>query len=40
MNVPDKCKGCMHPLRDYCRAYKVEINLIDVDKCRRKKVEE
>ena len=32
-----RCDNCMHKLRDYCKAYKVKINLIDINKCERKK---
>ena len=33
----DPCDNCMHILRDYCKAYKVKIALIEVDKCKRRK---
>jgi len=36
--IPEKCKPCMHRLRDYCKANKVKIEIIEVDKCNRKKI--
>ncbi|KKN90918.1 hypothetical protein LCGC14_0225020 [marine sediment metagenome] len=36
--IPEnKCVDCRHKLRTYCKAYKVDINLIDISKCKRKK---
>ena len=35
--IPEKCKDCMHRLRAYCKANKVEIAIIAVEKCSRKK---
>lgn len=35
--IPEKCQDCMHRKNGYCRAYQVAIELIDVNKCKRKK---
>lgn len=35
--IPQKCNDCKHRKNDYCRAYHVEIRLINVNKCKRKK---
>jgi len=34
---PEKCKKCKHRNYNYCRAYQVEISIINVENCRRKK---
>jgi len=36
----DKCEECKHRINDYCRAYKVKIEIIDIDKCNRRKITE
>jgi len=38
MDIPEKCKPCMHRLRDYCRANKVKIAVMPYQRCTRKKV--
>ena len=37
IEIPEKCKDCIHRLRDYCRANKVKIAVIAVSRCTRKK---
>ena len=32
------CSNCMHEINGYCKAYKVSINIIDIDKCKRWKL--
>lgn len=35
--IPQKCNNCKHRKNVYCRAYQIEIGLINVEKCKRKK---
>lgn len=44
LKLKDHCKKCEHLLKrdnrnnDYCKAYKVPINMLDLSKCKRKKI--
>jgi len=38
MEIPEKCKKCIHRLKVYCKGYKADIELLTIDNCTRKKV--
>jgi hypothetical protein len=38
MEIPEKCKPCIHRINDYCRGHGAKIEILKVDKCNRKKV--
>ena len=37
LEIPEKCKKCLHRLKDYCKAYKAKLEILSVDGCQRKK---
>jgi len=39
MEIPEKCKKCIHLVNNYCKAYKVSLSIIYVNNCTRKKIE-
>ena len=32
------CDGCMHRVNSHCKAYKYPIKILDVNKCKRRKI--
>ena len=38
MEIPDKCKKCIHRVNDFCLAYHWKITVLCVENCKRKKV--
>ncbi len=39
MEIPEKCKKCMHRLKAYCKGYKADIDILSIEKCTRQKLE-
>jgi len=38
IEIPSKCKICIHKKNDYCKAYQCKIGLINTKNCKRRKI--
>ncbi len=39
MEIPKKCKKCMHRLKAYCKGHQSDIDILSVENCMRSKIE-
>jgi len=40
MEKYEKCTNCIHRLRNYCRAYQYDLDVLDIRNCTRRKERE
>ena len=39
MEIPEKCKKCMHRKYAYCKSWKMTVDILSVENCKRQKIE-
>ena len=37
MEIPEKCKECIHRTNDFCKGYGAKIELLTIENCTRRK---